>query len=91
MLASLFLSGCISISSETEAPTAPPQFVTSTLPPTKALVLPSTITPATPDTTGTVTLAVTAPADCKVQAVLLEDVTIPDDTLVNADTAFTKT
>lgn len=85
------MSGCISVSPGTEVPTAPPQFVTSTLPPTKALVLPSTITPATPDATGTVTLAVTAPPDCKVQAVLLEDVTIPDDTLVNADATFTKT
>ncbi|MBN1452212.1 MAG: hypothetical protein JW963_14450 [Anaerolineales bacterium] len=92
LLTSLLLAGCISISSETEVPTPAPQFVTSTLPPTKALVLPSTITPAT-TTTGTVapTLAVTAPADCKVQAVLLEDVTIPDDTLVNAGATFTKT
>ena len=91
LLTSLLLAGCISISSEAETPTAPPQFVTSTLPPTKALVLPSTITPATPNATGTVTLAVTAPANCKVQAVLLEDVTIPDDTLVSAGETFTKT
>jgi len=92
LLTSLLLAGCISISSETEAPTAPPQFVTSTLPPTKALVLPPTITPATATAgTATPTLAVTAPADCKVQAVLLEDVTIPDDTLVTAGATFTKT
>jgi uncharacterized protein YkwD len=91
LLTGLLLAGCISISSETGAPTPPPQFVTSTLPPTKALVLPSTITPATPDATGTVTLVATAPQDCKVQAVLLEDVTIPDDTLVAAGETFTKT
>jgi uncharacterized protein YkwD len=91
LLTSLFLTGCISISSATEAPTAPPQFVTSTLPPTKALVLPSTVTPATPAATGTVTLAATEPVDCKVQAVLLEDVTIPDDTRVPAGETFTKT
>jgi len=92
LLLTSLLSGCISISSETEAPTPAPQFVTSTLPPTKALVLPSTITPAT-TTTGTAapTPAFTAPPDCKVQAVLLEDVTIPDDTLVNAGATFTKT
>ena len=37
-------------------------------------VLPSTVTPATPNATGTATpLDVTAPPDCKVQAVLLED------------------
>jgi uncharacterized protein YkwD len=89
---SLLLVGCISISSSTEAPTSPPQFVTSTLPPTKALVLPSTITPATPNATGTTTpLAATAPSNCKVQAVLLEDVTIPDNTLVPAGEIFTKT
>jgi uncharacterized protein YkwD len=88
---SLFLTGCITISSSTEAPTSPPQFVTSTLPPTKALVLPSTITPSTPESTQAATLAVTAPPDCKVQAVLLEDVTIPDDTLVSAGETFTKT
>jgi uncharacterized protein YkwD len=95
LLTSLLLAGCISISSETEAPTPAPQFVTSTLPPTKALVLPSTpisLTPdASPDATGTVTVVATAPADCKVQAVLLEDVTIPDDALVSAGTTFTKT
>ena len=90
-LTSLLLTGCISVSSGTKTPTSAPQFVTSTLPPTKALVLPSTVTPSTPDATGTVTLAATAPPDCKVQAVLLEDVTIPDDTLVAAGTIFTKT
>jgi uncharacterized protein YkwD len=94
LLTSLLLTGCISISSGTEVPTVPPQFVTSTLPPTKALVLPSTVTPSTPNATGTVTaatLAATAPPNCKVQAVLLEDVTIPDDTRVGGGETFTKT
>ena len=92
VLTGLLLTGCISISSGTETPTAPPQFVTATLPPTKALVMPPTGTPLTPVTgSATPTLAVTAPADCKVQAVLLEDVTIPDDTLVPAGDIFTKT
>jgi uncharacterized protein YkwD len=92
LLASLLLTGCVSIASETETPTSPPQFVTATLPPTKALVLPPTGTPLTPVTDGeTPTLAATAPANCKVQAVLLEDVTIPDDTLVPAGEIFTKT
>lgn len=100
LLTSLFLTGCLSISSAPGTPTAPPQFVTSTLPPTKVLVLPSTVTPATLDATGTgatgtVTLDVTSVGtsapDCKVQAVLLEDVTIPDDTRVTAGEIFTKT
>ena len=36
-------------------------------------------------------MAVTQPVDCKVQAVLLEDVTIPDNTRVSAGETFTKT
>lgn len=92
VLTSLLLTGCISVSTPTEAPTAPPQFVTSTLPPTKALVLPSTGTPQTPVATGTpATQVPTAPVDCKVQAVLLEDVTIPDNTRLAAGETFTKT
>lgn len=93
LLGSLTLAGCISVSTATATPTAPPLFVTSTLPPTKALVLPSTGTPSTPegDATETVTLAVTSPPNCKVQAVLLEDVTIPDNTRVTAGETFTKT
>jgi uncharacterized protein YkwD len=91
----LFLTGCISVSSVTPTPTAPAQFVTSTLPPTKALVLPSTVTPEIPlptAITGTPSTQVpTAPPDCKVQAVLLDDVTIPDDTRLPAGEEFTKT
>ena len=95
LLTGLLLSGCVSVSSGPVTPTSAPQFVTSTLPPTKALVLPSTITPPTPEETDTKaktkTPAPTAPVDCKVQAVLLEDVTIPDDTVVAAGEKFTKT
>jgi uncharacterized protein YkwD len=95
LLVSRTLAGCISVSPATGSPTAPPSFVTSTLPPTKALVLPATITPSTPDVdaalTGTVTPEATSPPDCKVQAVLLEDVTIPDDTRVTSGEPFTKT
>jgi uncharacterized protein YkwD len=92
-LISLFLAGCISISSPTGTPTAPPQFVTATLPPTKSLVLPPTNAPPTPTNNGTATstLAATAPPDCKVQAVLLKDVTIPDNTRLAAGETFTKT
>jgi len=95
LLAGLTLAGCISVSPANTTPTAPPQFVTSTLPPTKALVLPSTVTPATPQTkvstTGTVTQVPTSAPDCKIQAVLLEDVTIPDDTRLEPGEDFTKT
>ena len=90
VLTSLLLAGCISVSSPTEAPTAPPQFVTSTLPPTKSLLLPPTKTPVT-GTPEEVTPAVTSPPDCTNKAVLMEDVTIPDDTRITAGETFTKT
>jgi len=91
-LAGFLITGCISVSSVENTPTAPPQFVTSTLPPTKSLVLPPTNTPLTPITgSETPTPAVTEPTNCKVRAVLLEDVTIPDDTLIPAGESFTKT
>lgn len=91
LLISLPFSGCISVSATTDTPTPPPQFVTSTLPPTKSLVLPPTNTPLTPVTgSETPTPAVTEPANCKVRAVLLEDVTIPDETILGAGETFTK-
>ena len=96
LLTGFLLTGCISVTSGTTTPTFAPQFVTSTLPPTKALVLPSTITPSTPDASDadgkeTRTPVPTSPVNCKVQAVLLEDVTIPDDTVLEAGENFTKT
>jgi len=96
LLGVFLITGCVSVSSGTVTPTSAPQFVTSTLPPTKALVLPSTVTPSTPNATDingkkTGTPIPTSPPDCKVQAVLLEDVTIPDDTVIDAGETFTKT
>jgi uncharacterized protein YkwD len=85
---SFAVTSCITVSSKTEVPVEP-SFVTSTLPPTKSLVTRPTATktglPKTP------TLAVTVPPDCKVVAVLIEDVTIPDGTQVTAGKSFTKT
>lgn len=87
---SFLLSGCISISPVTEAPTSVQAFVTSTLPPTKSLLLPASRTPAT-GTPSHATPAVTSPPDCTHKAVLMEDVTIPDNTRIPAGDAFTKT
>lgn len=85
---SLLAASCITVAPKTR-PTTGPLFVTSTLPPTHSLVTRPTATrtglPVTP------TLAVTVPADCKVVAVLLEDVTIPDGTQVSPGKSFTKT
>ncbi len=84
-----FLSAsCITFSRETPETPFTPFFVTATLRATRAAPIPST-TPTNP--AGAATLEVTAPADCRNQAVLLEDVTIPDGTQVGAGQVFTKT
>ncbi len=90
LLPVLFLAACISVS--VEEPPTPAQigFVTATLPPTKIARIPPTFTPAAL-ITQTPTLAVTIPANCRNSAVLLRDVTIPDDTKLNAGETFTKT
>jgi uncharacterized protein YkwD len=92
LLIPLLLASCISISVETETP-APQAFVTSTLPVTGAAIS-STLAPLptfTPLIAVTSTIMVTAPANCKDNAVLLEDVTIPDNTSVRPGEKFTKT
>jgi uncharacterized protein YkwD len=90
ILISILLSSCISIG--VDAPQTPTQagFVTATLIPTKAGFVPATLTPTFESTTAP-TLAVTVPPNCKDSAILLRDVTIPDDTKINAGATFTKT
>ena len=85
------LTSCISFSvdSETSTPVLP-NFVTATLPPTKPGFVPVTLTPS-PEVTIAPTLAVTAPANCTNSTVLLRDVTILDNTQINAGEKFTKT
>jgi uncharacterized protein YkwD len=90
LLVSFLPSACISISPATQAPTPAVEFVTSTLPPTKSLLLPATRTPVT-GTPANTTPVVTSPPDCTHKAVLMEDVTIPDDTRLAAGENFTKT
>jgi len=87
----LMAGSCITVDSPGVETPAAPSFVTSTLPPTRSLVTRPTATEAVTGTPGTSTAAVTAPPDCKVSAVLLEDVTIPDGTQVGAGKTFTKT
>jgi len=100
LLTTLSLASCIKVSQETPSPTQA-LFVTSTLPPTKpGLSLPTeipptstpdasvTTTPSTPDgTAGTASAA----GSCKDSAVLLEDVTIPDNAAMPRGGKFTKT
>ena len=91
LLISSLLASCISISGDSEAPeTHQANFVTATLAPTKPGFIPPTRTP-TPVGTSTPASAITALPDCKDSAVLLRDVTIPDNTQVKAGEIFTKT
>jgi uncharacterized protein YkwD len=89
LLLMLLLSSCIRIS---EAPiNTPALFVTSTLPPTKpGLTLP-TDTPTTPPTADPSTPEADSTPSCKDEAVLLADVTYPDNTRLKAGEKFTKT
>lgn len=101
LLASLVLPGCIKLAQE-PAKDAPPLFVTSTLPPTRpALSVPTqtptaaTADPSTSTTPGTGTPAATQSAGtsgaCKDSAVMIEDVTVPDNTVMTSGQKFTKT
>ena len=89
ILLSLLLTSCITVSLQTNTPSAP-LFVTATLPPTKVVTPRPTLTPAPTRTTGT-PIATEVAIKCKDGAVLLEDVTIPDDSQVPGGKVFTKT
>lgn len=89
LLLPLLLTSCVTVSILKATPPAPP-FVTSTLPPTNIVMTsPATITPSPAPTTGAA--IPTKDASCQISAVLLEDVTIPDNSRVPAGQVFTKT
>jgi uncharacterized protein YkwD len=88
-LLSMLLTSCITVSVQTATPQSAPYFVTSTLPPTKDATPRPTRTPLPTPATGTAVL--TKSVKCKDSAVLLEDVTIPDNSIVPAGKIFTKT
>jgi len=86
----LLLTSCISVGVDPNlVVTAKPDFVTSTLPPTKQAFVPATLT-LTPEVILSPTVAITAPPDCKDGAVLLRDVTIQDNTQISPNEKFTK-
>ena len=92
---SLSFGACVKVLEETPAPAAP-LFVTSTLPPTRpGLSVPTAIPPtSTPDASTTSTATNGTPstgAACKDAAVLLEDVTVPDNAVMPRGEKFTKT
>lgn len=82
------MTSCITVSIQTGTPPAS-HFVTSTLPPTKIVTPHVTSTSFPILTTDTVNATEFAP--CIHGAVLLEDVTIPDNSNVPAGKVFTKT
>lgn len=91
LLTSLLLTSCIAFGVDSGVVVTPsPDFVTSTLPPTKQGFVPATLT-LTPEVVISPTAAITAPANCTNIAVLLRDVTIQDNTQVRAGETFTKT
>lgn len=93
LLAVFILTSCVTVSEET-APDTPPLFVTSTLPPTKqGLTLPTEVPPTASPTLDPLTPAATSTsaASCRDSAILVEDVTIPDNTSVPRGQKFTKT
>jgi len=100
LVTSLSLGACVKVSQATPPPT-PALFVTATLPPTKpGLSLPTdTLLPPTTDT-ATITTpgtpegtaeAVSVAGPCQDSAVLLEDVTVPDNAAMPRNGKFTKT
>jgi uncharacterized protein YkwD len=84
------LASCISISVESGDVTPRPNFVTATLGPTQQGFVPATLTPA-PEPTQTPAVTGSTSANCSDSAVLLRDVTIPDNTQVNPGETFIKT
>lgn len=86
----MLLSSCIKISQQVATP-APPLFVTSTLLGTKPALPTLTATPMPVSPTSAVTSIPTSAPDCKDSAVLLEDVTYPDNTAAPRGEKFTKT
>jgi uncharacterized protein YkwD len=96
LLLVFILTSCLKVSEEIPTPQAP-LFVTSTLPPTRpGLSLPTAAPPTSTETsdaetTGTPGDTTSNSEDCKDSAVLLEDVTIPDNSLMPRGEKFTKT
>ena len=89
LLGATLLSSCISISVDAEE-TARANFVTATLGPTTEGFVPATLT-RPPTATDTRIPARTVSAPCKESAVLLQDVTVPDNTQMKAGEKFSKT
>jgi len=93
LLIALTLTSCVTLSQETTPTRASPLFVTSTLPPTKpGLTVPTAIPPTLTLTPDPLTPSATsATSNCNDNAILVEDVNYPDNTVVPANEKFIKT
>jgi len=96
LLITLTLTSCLKVSTEAQDTATPsaPLFVTSTLPPTKqALTVPTQILlTSTPNPSTTLTPgSSTSTTSCRDSAILVEDVTYPDNTQVDPGETFNKT
>jgi uncharacterized protein YkwD len=91
ILTPFLLSSCISITKYPNASIPQQAFVTATLAPTEAGWMPTALTvPPEPTIPGLVGTASTS-VNCTNAAILLRDVTIPDNTQLKAGETFTKT
>jgi uncharacterized protein YkwD len=99
LLLHLTLAACVKLEQEA-ATEVPIPFMTSTLPPTKQGLSLPTATPltSTPDASTTTTpgnpdgrSSTTTSGTCTDSAVLIEDVTVPDNSLMSRGQRFTKT
>jgi hypothetical protein len=90
LLTAVFLSSCISVEVEGADTPTPSIFVTAALAPTQPAYVPPTHT-STPSITSTPTFAVTIDPNCRDNALLVRDVTIPDGARMNPGETFTKT
>ena len=89
LLILLLLNACAQVSRETPTD-ARVLFVTSTLPPTRpGLTLPTDIPPTASPTSNPMTPSPTP--SCMNAAVFVEDITVPDNTRIDAGEKFTKT
>ncbi|MBN2119304.1 MAG: hypothetical protein JW730_22220 [Anaerolineales bacterium] len=90
LVTALSLASCIKVSQQAATPT-PVLFVTATLPPTKQGLSLPTDTPGASETPDASTAAGSPAAACKDSAILLEDVTVPDNSQMQYGQKFTKT
>ncbi len=90
ILISILLTSCITIKEEPKTPESQQAFATALLAPTKVQLLLPTFT-VTSEPSVTPVLATATSVNCTDSAILLRDITVQDDTRVDAGEKITKT